>query len=576
MRRPSPFWILAWLAAAVAFAHAFTLRWSCDDAYISFRYAQHFVDGHGLVFNLDPAEAPVEGYTNFAWTMWLALGMALGCTGDRIELFSTLSGALLHAGTVLLLASCAHRGCAGRLWLPVAALGLAVHHHAASLAPAGLETALFVLLGTAMLRFSIERRGFRDTVLLGCLAALAAMTRPDGLLFGAAAGAMVAYDSWQLRRPWPLGCFAAPLLCCLLPYLLWRRAYYGHWVPNTFHAKSGGDPYLAQGASYLWEYLACYYALIPCALLLFVLPLRRGGRVGAVAPWSTSRPGVALLLFAVPYVAFVVWVGGDFMFARFLLPVTPFLLLAADLVLRSRRWLELPVAALLLLGLWYRVEPPWLGEYRNEHGFSDNRAITMAELAPGTGVTLADYARAAGNRLGELCSGLEVRIGIAGGHANLAYRSRVPVAVECAAGLTDAYIARLPLPGRSVVGHERNWQLYPRYLDEVRGLHFMFELSYGDGSVVDRWRDIGFPVPGSVPLPARLVTWDPALMTELRRREPALVVADFERELDEYLATIQSRPRAEVERDYAALRRFVFDRHDDPVRRAAFERVLQR
>jgi hypothetical protein len=46
-----------------------------DDAFISFRYAQHFADGHGLVFNLDPSEPPVEGYTNFAWTMWLALGL---------------------------------------------------------------------------------------------------------------------------------------------------------------------------------------------------------------------------------------------------------------------------------------------------------------------------------------------------------------------------------------------------------------------------------------------------------------------------------------------------------------------
>ena len=36
---------------AFAAVDAWLLSWSCDDAFISFRYAQHLVDGHGLVFN---------------------------------------------------------------------------------------------------------------------------------------------------------------------------------------------------------------------------------------------------------------------------------------------------------------------------------------------------------------------------------------------------------------------------------------------------------------------------------------------------------------------------------------------
>ena len=39
-----------------------------DDAFISYRYAQNFVRGCGLRFNLgDPV--PVEGYSNFLWVM---------------------------------------------------------------------------------------------------------------------------------------------------------------------------------------------------------------------------------------------------------------------------------------------------------------------------------------------------------------------------------------------------------------------------------------------------------------------------------------------------------------------------
>jgi hypothetical protein len=51
------------LIVAFAFTHG-ALFWgfTVEDAYISFRYARNFVQGHGLVFN--PGER-VEGYTNF-------------------------------------------------------------------------------------------------------------------------------------------------------------------------------------------------------------------------------------------------------------------------------------------------------------------------------------------------------------------------------------------------------------------------------------------------------------------------------------------------------------------------------
>src|SRR5262245_2787031 len=42
-----------------------------DDAYISMRYARHLVDGHGLVWNV--GEAPIEGFTNFLWVLWISV-----------------------------------------------------------------------------------------------------------------------------------------------------------------------------------------------------------------------------------------------------------------------------------------------------------------------------------------------------------------------------------------------------------------------------------------------------------------------------------------------------------------------
>src|SRR4030042_1361768 len=54
----------------ILFFHALCVsRYTVDDAYISFRYAENAAKGYGLVFN--PGER-VEGYTNFLWVILLA------------------------------------------------------------------------------------------------------------------------------------------------------------------------------------------------------------------------------------------------------------------------------------------------------------------------------------------------------------------------------------------------------------------------------------------------------------------------------------------------------------------------
>ena len=571
MTRRRVFWTVAVLATLGAAWHAWALRWTCDDAFISFRYAQHFVDGHGLVFNLDPAEAPVEGYTNFSWTMWLALGVLLGCRDLALEHWSIAWGVSCHAATVLLLAAVAWRASGGRAFAPIAACGYAAIHHAASLAPAGLETALFVLLATAMLRSVFALRCLRDAWLLGFLGVVCAMTRPDGVVFAAMAGLFVASDAIGRRAPRLLGAYVVPFVLVFAPYVLWRRSYYGHWVPNTAVAKAAAEPFVGQGADYVAGFFACYWALLPAAALVAWFALRRPDALAPITPFLGRRPWLAIAAWVLPYVGFVVWVGGDFMFARFLLPVLPALLLAWDLAFVRWRngWPELAVAGALVAGLAARVEPEGLDDPLRP--VSDNRAISMCEFAPG--ITWADAFRVCGEYLQPLFEGLDVRIAIAGGHANVAYRARVPVAIEVAAGLTDAHIARLPYLARGKAGHGKPRD--PAYL-EARGVHLHLEPSYENAAppAADPapWRDILFSPVG---LPMRLVTWDRELMRELLRRDPSIRVQDFERVLDDYLATAADRPKDELRRDYATFRRFYFDHNDDPERQRRFEALLR-
>ena len=571
MSRRHVFWAIALLAAAVAFAQAWLLRWTCDDAYISFRYAQHFVDGYGLVFNRDPSEAPVEGYTNFAWTMWLSLGMALGFRADTIEGWASFWGASCHAGTVLLLARVAFGASGGRALVPVAACAFASVHHAASLAPAGLETAMFTLLVTALLTFALELHCARKAWLMGFVGVLLAMTRPDGGLFVALAGLFVLYDTVRRRAPRLLVGYCVAFAVTFVPYLLWRYAYYGYWVPNTFYAKSAGDPYPSQGLVYVWEFAKCYYALLPVAALPVIYALKKPDLLVTVSYWLGRRPHLVVLAFVSPYLAFVIWVGGDFMFGRFLVPILPALLLGLDFA--ANRWRRVawqPVLAAVLVGLLiWRIEPPWLGDYKNRYGISDNRAITVQPYGA-SGMTIAEAMRHIGNYLGGKFADLEMRVAIVGSQANIAYRGRFPVAIECATGLTDAAIAHQELARRGQPGHEKGYAKMVRYLTHERRVQITFDLDYLARDATDPVRGITFPV-----IEAKLMIYDRELMTALKERDPHTTFTDFEEVLDAYLADLAGKGRNKVKRDYDAFRAYYFDHNDDPDRQRRFEEFVR-
>src|SRR2546428_487360 len=86
--------ILGIVAVGYGTLQASRLGWTTDDAYISFRYADNLVHGRGLVFNVGER---VEGYSNFLWTLWCALGIRLGYAPEAWARFwSSLRPVHLH------------------------------------------------------------------------------------------------------------------------------------------------------------------------------------------------------------------------------------------------------------------------------------------------------------------------------------------------------------------------------------------------------------------------------------------------------------------------------------------------
>ena len=70
-------------------------RWLSDDAFISFRYAKNWSEGHGLVYNVGEW---VEGYTNLLWTLWIGMGMRVGWQPEWFAHASSLSAFAVDAG----------------------------------------------------------------------------------------------------------------------------------------------------------------------------------------------------------------------------------------------------------------------------------------------------------------------------------------------------------------------------------------------------------------------------------------------------------------------------------------------
>ncbi|MEO5619046.1 MAG: hypothetical protein ABIS67_14855 [Candidatus Eisenbacteria bacterium] len=359
--RPGP---LGWpvhaalaLTLVALFAHALSYRFLTDDAYISFRYAQNFAHGHGLVFN--PGGERVEGYSNFLWVLILATFERVGVAPERAANPLSL---LATAGLwwVVVRFAIQQRPAGAPAWLVVIPPAiLAVSRSIAVWSTGGLETRLFELLATAGLMQVAEEtdvaRAGRDpgrpwgALLLG----LAALTRPDGALVAVCALAASLGLFWMARRfALPELARAAiargwPAVALIGSHYAFRFLYYGAWAPNTYYAKVGGRLRPEAGLEYLAAFALEYAAFLWVPLLVLAF---------ANARRSPARTWIVVASAAlVPHLLYVIAIGGDHFEYRPLDVLFPYigLLLAQGAAAwtgtRARR-LSLAAAVALILG----------------------------------------------------------------------------------------------------------------------------------------------------------------------------------------------------------------------------------
>ncbi|NJP07332.1 MAG: hypothetical protein HC837_17770 [Chloroflexaceae bacterium] len=298
--------------------------WVLDDAFISFRYAHQWLQGHGLVFN--PGDR-VEGYTNFLWVLFSALVLAAGADPVLVSQLTTLVLAFALLGLTVLIAS--RLVSASWAWAAAVLLAMSSSFLLYTSRGSGMETALFTALLLTSVLFLLQQRW----LLAGGFTAITLLTRPDAALLALAGGAYALMQG-QAQRPYGSGLstetyWNAALrytgACLLLygPYFAWRWSYYGELLPNTFYAKVGSSTaQVARG----WHYLLTAGGtdvLLFSGWLALLLGSVLWWRAAAQPRWADmALIGGLIGLFSLYTIA----VGGDWMPGfRFGLPILPLL-----------------------------------------------------------------------------------------------------------------------------------------------------------------------------------------------------------------------------------------------------------
>ena len=435
-------WVLAAAVPTVltGLHAAFYGQWIIDDAGLSFAYARSLATGAGPV--LQPGSVPVEGFSNPTWVAVLAVGRALHLfdhgswfgTPDLV-LYPKLIALLCCFGVFALMFSIA-RTVSRRPGAITLAAGTATAAVPSFViwTTSGLENGLFALvvmaIAAVLARTALSGRllDSRSAVAVGILAALAALTRPDGIVFLAAfpIATILTVVPTTVRRTVTanlisLAAFAIPAGA----YLTWRLLTFGDYLPNTARAKEQGLPSIGDlgRPELLVEYLGWLTTVLAVAVI-----------AAAISRPSPTRTAVAMLLVPLGLaVANYAILRPDWMAQhRFATAVWPLAAIAVTLsafhILReasNRRrlvatTLATAAAGLTLTGFWHQAT-----------AFRSDPTVGMCAVAQNTGYWINGYADILGVRDGTL-------LAVDGGGSSLTSRLHL---VDLS-GLADARIAR--------------------------------------------------------------------------------------------------------------------------------------
>jgi hypothetical protein len=305
-----------------------------DDPMVSMRYARNLAHGEGLVWN--PGQHPVEGYTNFLWTLVMAIPHALGLGDADTSLAIMGLGGLILIATFSVVYAIVRDLIPERRWPAILSMSLtAFYYPLVYWTLRGFEVGLAALLVALMALLALRSSGPRSSSLwvLAGLTSAAVLLRDDLVvptLVVLCFTVLMSPRSGRLRLATALG---GSLLVTLAAHTIFRILYYGDALPNTYYLKVG-EVSLATRAQRGFE------ALAGTSLLQLWVPLVLAGYGAFLLRTSRRREGQLLVALVIATCAYSVYVGGDswelFQFPnRFIASVVPLLFVLVAVAIHS-------------------------------------------------------------------------------------------------------------------------------------------------------------------------------------------------------------------------------------------------
>ncbi|MDZ7695454.1 MAG: glycosyltransferase family 39 protein [Deltaproteobacteria bacterium] len=281
-----------------------------DDAYISYRYAENFYRGNGLVFN---AGERVEGYSNFLYTVILSPTLALG--KDWVYPASVLINCVFLAFALLTF----WRYCRDELGERLASIGVVL----LSLNPfvwvngaTGLETnlILWITIGAWISVEGVVKKKQGGFFYLSAFCVLSLFSRVDGFIlpFICLVYLLIKGDRRSAIN------LTLILALVMFAYTAFRVIYYNDVIANTFYNKISRDLFdrLYKGLAFLKSHSlnTGVWLAIPLAALI-LLDKRISRRF-------IDRLNFAIIFFAA-WSSYLIYIGGDVYYERFVVALIP-------------------------------------------------------------------------------------------------------------------------------------------------------------------------------------------------------------------------------------------------------------
>lgn len=338
--------------------------WVGDDSYITMRTVDNFINGYGPTWNVNER---VQTFTHPLWMFLLTI--VYGVSSDAylsligLSLFTSISTmfiflvygsedaySVLIGWTILMLSNA---------FIDYSTSGLEN--------PASHLMVLLFTLGYLKWRDQLSQKRI---LVLALLTSLLTLTRPDLLLLCLPALLEVVLTAQPVRR-------TRLLLAGFTPFILWELfsvIYYGFPFPNTYYAKlnTGISQYLLLKHGMLF----LFNSIVWDPITLFTI-----GASFLLSMLMGTRQEKMISLGVGVYVAYVLWIGGDFMTGRFLsVPLLSSVIILVGLLSRFS-FIQKTLLFIVLVFLGFLTDRPSFivsttqdAEFENLTGVGDEQA----------------------------------------------------------------------------------------------------------------------------------------------------------------------------------------------------------